>query len=282
MAKTKRTSKAKKTSKRGRSHAPRRNLQRSPGLPATRCCRRWSCSTMRAGDHWYKQVLGAKQRLRLDGPGGSVAHCELGFGAAGDEGPDAAHHRRRRCHFAASSAAVVRPEYSKQRNRGSDRSRAFSLLGAACHLQSHCPRLYRTIFAIAVSGTDQPLEIDALRPVVLRFRSSHRTHRKLWRISESDCWTLRGQPPRPGAPSACQYSRIPIMPAKRTSRNGCSPSSKQLGQVALAHGGRALPRSRCRSCGSSRGRRRASSPAPCPGSCRWRCCSAGSSDGACP
>src|SRR5581483_1909513 len=36
---------------------------------------------------------------------------------------------------------------------------------------------------------------------------------------------LRGQPPpRPGAPSACQYSRIPIMPAKRTSRNGCSPS----------------------------------------------------------
>ncbi len=31
---------------------------------------------------WYKQVLGAKQRLRLDGPGGSVAHCELGFGDA--------------------------------------------------------------------------------------------------------------------------------------------------------------------------------------------------------
>ena len=30
----------------------------------------------------YKQVLGAKQRLRLDGPSGSVAHCELGFGDA--------------------------------------------------------------------------------------------------------------------------------------------------------------------------------------------------------
>ena len=23
---------------------------------------------------WYKKVLGAKQRMRLDGPGGSVAH----------------------------------------------------------------------------------------------------------------------------------------------------------------------------------------------------------------
>ena len=31
---------------------------------------------------WYKKVLGARQRLRLDGPGGSVAHCELGFGDA--------------------------------------------------------------------------------------------------------------------------------------------------------------------------------------------------------
>ena len=31
---------------------------------------------------WYKQVLGAKQRLRLDMPGGAVAHCELGFGGA--------------------------------------------------------------------------------------------------------------------------------------------------------------------------------------------------------
>lgn len=31
---------------------------------------------------WYKKVLGAKQRLRLDGPGGTVAHCELGFGDA--------------------------------------------------------------------------------------------------------------------------------------------------------------------------------------------------------
>jgi PhnB protein len=29
---------------------------------------------------WYKTVLGAKQRLRLDAPGGMVAHCELGFG----------------------------------------------------------------------------------------------------------------------------------------------------------------------------------------------------------
>src|SRR5262245_64525118 len=29
---------------------------------------------------WYKQVLGAKQRLRMDMPGGTVAHCELGFG----------------------------------------------------------------------------------------------------------------------------------------------------------------------------------------------------------
>jgi PhnB protein len=31
---------------------------------------------------WYKNVLGAKQRLRLDMPGGTVAHCELGFGDA--------------------------------------------------------------------------------------------------------------------------------------------------------------------------------------------------------
>ena len=31
---------------------------------------------------WYKKVLGAKQRLRLDMPGGKVAHCELGFGDA--------------------------------------------------------------------------------------------------------------------------------------------------------------------------------------------------------
>jgi PhnB protein len=29
-----------------------------------------------------KGVLGAKQRLRLDMPGGTVAHCELGFGDA--------------------------------------------------------------------------------------------------------------------------------------------------------------------------------------------------------
>lgn len=31
---------------------------------------------------WYKKVLGGKQRLRLDMPGGMVAHCELGFGDA--------------------------------------------------------------------------------------------------------------------------------------------------------------------------------------------------------
>jgi PhnB protein len=31
---------------------------------------------------WYKKVLGARQRMRLDMPGGAVAHCELGFGAA--------------------------------------------------------------------------------------------------------------------------------------------------------------------------------------------------------
>jgi PhnB protein len=31
---------------------------------------------------WYKTVLGAKQRLRLEMPGGRVAHCELGFGDA--------------------------------------------------------------------------------------------------------------------------------------------------------------------------------------------------------
>ena len=31
---------------------------------------------------WYKKVLGAKQRLRLDMPAGTVAHCELGFGDA--------------------------------------------------------------------------------------------------------------------------------------------------------------------------------------------------------
>ena len=32
--------------------------------------------------NWYKKVLGARQRLRLDMPGGTVAHCELGFGDA--------------------------------------------------------------------------------------------------------------------------------------------------------------------------------------------------------
>lgn len=31
---------------------------------------------------WYKKVLGARQRLRLEMPGGMVAHCELGFGDA--------------------------------------------------------------------------------------------------------------------------------------------------------------------------------------------------------
>lgn len=31
---------------------------------------------------WYKKVLGARQRLRFDMPGGRVAHCELGFGDA--------------------------------------------------------------------------------------------------------------------------------------------------------------------------------------------------------
>ena len=31
---------------------------------------------------WYKKVFGAKQRLRMDMPGGMVAHCELGFGNA--------------------------------------------------------------------------------------------------------------------------------------------------------------------------------------------------------
>jgi PhnB protein len=31
---------------------------------------------------WYKKVLGAKQRLRLDKPDGTVAHCELAFGDA--------------------------------------------------------------------------------------------------------------------------------------------------------------------------------------------------------
>ena len=31
---------------------------------------------------WYKKVLGAKQRLRMDMPGGLVGHCELGFGDA--------------------------------------------------------------------------------------------------------------------------------------------------------------------------------------------------------
>lgn len=29
---------------------------------------------------WYKKVLGATERLRMDMPGGRVAHCELGFG----------------------------------------------------------------------------------------------------------------------------------------------------------------------------------------------------------
>jgi PhnB protein len=31
---------------------------------------------------WYKKVLGAKERLRFDMPGGMVAHCELDFGDA--------------------------------------------------------------------------------------------------------------------------------------------------------------------------------------------------------
>ncbi|HET9359844.1 MAG TPA: VOC family protein [Vicinamibacterales bacterium] len=31
---------------------------------------------------WYRRVLGARQRLRLDMPDGTVAHCELGFGDA--------------------------------------------------------------------------------------------------------------------------------------------------------------------------------------------------------
>jgi PhnB protein len=31
---------------------------------------------------WYIKVLGARQRLRLDMPGGMGAHCELGFGDA--------------------------------------------------------------------------------------------------------------------------------------------------------------------------------------------------------
>lgn len=31
---------------------------------------------------WYTKVLGARPRLRLDMPGGAVAHCELGFGGA--------------------------------------------------------------------------------------------------------------------------------------------------------------------------------------------------------
>jgi PhnB protein len=31
---------------------------------------------------WYKKVLGAKERLRMEMPGGTVAHCELGFGDA--------------------------------------------------------------------------------------------------------------------------------------------------------------------------------------------------------
>lgn len=31
---------------------------------------------------WYKQVLGGRQRLRLDMPGGMVGHCEIGFGDA--------------------------------------------------------------------------------------------------------------------------------------------------------------------------------------------------------
>lgn len=31
---------------------------------------------------WYTKVLGARKRMRLDMPGGMVAHCELGFGDA--------------------------------------------------------------------------------------------------------------------------------------------------------------------------------------------------------
>ena len=31
---------------------------------------------------WYKKVLGAKQRMRMDMPNGAIAHCELGFGDA--------------------------------------------------------------------------------------------------------------------------------------------------------------------------------------------------------
>ena len=60
---------------------------------------------------WYKDVLGAKQRLRLDGPGGTVAHCELGFGNAvlmlGS--PCRPSSRRRRPPWRSTSRTAVQP-----------------------------------------------------------------------------------------------------------------------------------------------------------------------------
>jgi len=84
MAKTKKKAKAKKTSMgRKATRAARKPAKVSwlaKGYPVlSSVVVLDDCA--RAID-WYKQVLGAKQRLRLDGPGGSVAHCELGFGDA--------------------------------------------------------------------------------------------------------------------------------------------------------------------------------------------------------
>lgn len=79
-AKKRAGSKKRATPKRARGRAPAKVPWLAKGYPPM------SPATVvddcaRAID-WYKKVLGAKQRFRLDMPGGMVAHCELGFGDA--------------------------------------------------------------------------------------------------------------------------------------------------------------------------------------------------------
>lgn len=79
---------AKRTSK-----AAKRSARRKPSPPARKQAKvAWlakGCPVMSSvtvvddcagAIDWYRKVLGAKQRLRFDMPGGLVAHCELAFG----------------------------------------------------------------------------------------------------------------------------------------------------------------------------------------------------------
>ena len=60
-----------------------KKTKRSPGSPrATRAVVGHGARRLLAGDRVVQEGAGAKQRLRLDMPGGTVAHCELGFGDA--------------------------------------------------------------------------------------------------------------------------------------------------------------------------------------------------------